>query len=266
MAPTATVGSRSAGVRITVVLAAAVLGVTGCGTPRVAPTPSATPASVIPPTPSASQFVSAVTFTRALGTARMSVDVDSSIDGADDHRSGRGTVAIGQGMSSMTWTSGAGTTRELINDQGTFVQDDIPDGLWSRLPEGESTPNHPFADPLHGLGGLLGITVEGPATLDGMPVTRYSGTLPADPTTLEDLGLSSQQVADLGTAWAGRPIRVTAWADGSRVLRVDRELDLPDTGGHATASVRLSDFGVLSDIAVPPSESVTVLPTVTAQR
>jgi hypothetical protein len=252
MASTASARALAAGL-----LAAVALGVGACGTPRVAPDATPTPLAVIPPTPSASQFVSAVTFTRALGTARMAVDVSTSIDGTGAVRSGEGTVALSQDMSSMVWTSDGQRVHELINDQGTFLQDDIPDGLWTRLPEGETTPNHVFADPLHGLGGLMDLAVEGPDTLDGVEVTRYSGALPADPSSLADMGLSQEQVAALDDAWAGRTIAVTAWADGSRVLRVDRALDLPDRAATASTSLRLSDFGVLTDIEVPPSESVT---------
>ncbi len=90
---------------------------------------------------------------------------------------GTGSAAVAQGYGDMTWTDASGAvTRELSNGKGLFVQTDVPDGMWTRLPDERATPTGRLADPLRGLGGLADVTRHGPEDLDGVPATRFTGS------------------------------------------------------------------------------------------
>jgi hypothetical protein len=245
----------------------------GCGTQQAdssasaAPSPSLQPAvpSAVTPTPSADAFVASVMRTRDLATAALEITVTTEVGGFVRSLTGEGTSAVSNGYGDLRWTDSSGAvTRELANGKGLFVQTDVPDGTWTRLPDERATPTGRLADPLRGLGGLLGVTKAGPEDLDGMPTTRYTGTLPASPESLALLGFSDEELVEIGTDWQGAVIDVTVWIDSKgRVVGIERALDLPDSAAAPVTAVtmtRLSDFTTTIDLEPPPTESVVEAP------
>ena len=134
----------------------------------------------------------------------------------------------------------------MSNGKGLFVQTEVPDGTWTRLPSERSTPTGRLAEPLRGLGGLADVTRAGSDDLDGTPTTRYTGTLPASPDTLALLGFSDEELVQIGTDWQGSVVDVTVWVDGAgRVVGVERSPGPADgdrragVGGHDDPTERL---------------------------
>jgi hypothetical protein len=252
----------------TVLTAAVATAVAGCGTKRVepsaGPSSSASALEVIPPTPSANDFVSAIMFTKTAGSADLAVEAVTSVDGAERRLEGTGFGAVGPGYADLTWASDGGTERELVNDQGVFVQTDVPDGKWTRLAEGETTPTTRFADPLRGLAAMSGVVDEGADTIDGVRATRHSGRIPVDVEELSVMGLSDEEIAAIGDSWRGAVIDATVWLDGSnRVIRVERALDLGDASPvtvTAFTATDISDYGKTITLKTPPDESIVSAP------
>lgn len=260
---------------LTAMLVGLVLGsaaLAGCGTQRadsaassgppsaVSPTPSA-----VAPTPSADGFVASVMRTRDLATADLAVTVTTDVGGSARVLTGTGVAAVAQGYGDMLWTDASGAvTRELSNGKGLFVQTDVPDGTWVRLPDERATPTGRLVDPLRGLGGLSDVTEAGTEDLDGLPTTRYTGTLPASPESLALLGFSDEELVAIGTDWQGGVVDVTVWLDAKgRVVGIERSLALPEAAaGPVSASTvtGLSDFTTDIDLEPPPTESVVEAP------
>jgi hypothetical protein len=239
--------------------------VTGCGTQRADAGASSAPPAIVSPTPSADEFVASVMRTRDLATAALEVTVSTDVGGDLRTLTGSGTSAISRGYGELLWTDAAGaTTREVSNGKGLFVQTDVPDGLWTRLPDERSTPTGRLADPLRGLGGLQDVVRAGPEELGGTPATRYTGVLPASPDSLLLMGFSDEELVAIGEDWQGGVIDVTVWVDsGGRVIGIRRSLDLPAAAaGPVTAETmtELSEFTIATDLAPPPTESVVEAP------
>ncbi len=255
---------RFVGVAALVTLA---LATAGCGTPRVQPQASATPSASgsIDPSPSADDFISAIISTQSMGTAKLVVDLSTSVDGSDRSLHGTGISALDAGYADMAWTieaaasDRAGTTREMVNDQGIFVQVDPPDGGWTHIstsgPTPGDTPTSASADPLRRLEVLRDVTVEGPEAADGIPATRLVGWLPVDEGELTAMGLSDEEIVAIGTIPDGARVDVTVWLDASdHVIRVDRLLDLGGTAeASAFSSTRLVAFSEMIDLLSPTS-------------
>jgi hypothetical protein len=246
-----------------VVLTVAASTLVACGTPRVAPTsPAASePISMMP---TANDFVTALIRTRDLGTAKVEIDVTTTVGEVTRELAGTGAVATDPGFGNLTWTGDAGQTHEIINDIATYVQSEPPDGIWTKLAKGDRTPTTGFADPLSGLGTLALVTNEGADDIDGVPATRYTGTLQIDPNRMVDLGLSEAEIAGIGDAWQGASMMVTAWVDAKgRVVHIDRVAELIGQDAvpvRVEVSTALSDFSGGLDLENPPSASVTEAP------
>lgn len=271
----ATVPSRAARRALTVMLLPAVVVLAGCGTPRAAsPSGSASPGasavSQIPELPRASDFLSAVVATRSSGAARVDIEVLTTIDDPDPSLAvdraltGSGAVFLEPGFGDIAWSSDLGPTREIVNDLGTYVQAEPPDGRWYLVDGGATTPTTAFADPLRDLGLLAGVESEGPEQIQGVAATRFAGTLELDPRELAALGLSDEEVSAIGDAWQGASEEVTVWVgpDG-RIIRIDRQATFGDEVAAPVsvfASTELSDFGTFLDVAPPPSGSVDSTP------
>jgi hypothetical protein len=241
------------------------MAVAACGTQQAGSGTSSAPASAVAPTPSADEFVADVMRTRDLATAALEVTVATDVGGSVRGLSGTGTAAIAQGYGDMLWTDDSGAvTRELSNGKGLFVQTDVPDGTWTRLPDERATPTGRLVDPLRGLGGLTDVTETGPEELDGIPATRYTGTLPASPESLALLGFSDEELVEIGTEWQGEVVDVTVWIDGKgRVVGIRRALDLPAAAAAPVSAVTmtsLSDFTTTIELEPPPTESVVEAP------
>lgn len=236
-----------------------------CGTQRADSAASPAPPSAVSPTPSADEFVASIMRTRDLSTADLAVDVTTDVGGSIRTLTGTGVASVSSGYGDMRWIDAGGTvTRELSNGKGLFVQTDVPDGTWIRLPDERATPTGRLADPLRGLGGLAEVTEVGPEELDGIPSTRFTGTLPASPESLALLGFSDEELVEIGTAWQGASVEVSVWLDGrGRVVGIERSLALPEAPAgavYASTMTRLSDFTTDIELEPPPTESVVEAP------
>ncbi len=256
---------RGSLVAMLVALTVGAAALAGCGTQRADSAASSAPPSVVLPTPSADDFVASVMRTRDLATADLDATVTTEVGGVVRTLTGTGSAAVAQSYADMTWTDASGAvTRELSNGKGLFVQTDVPDGLWSRLPDERATPTSRVSDPLRGLGGLADVARAGAEEFDGIPATRYTGTLPATPESLAMLGFSDEELVEIGTDWQGGVVEVTTWIDGrGRVIGIQRSLDLPDAAAapvSATTLTALTDFTTSIDLEPPPTESVVEAP------
>jgi hypothetical protein len=257
-----TTRARAGAALLLAVLSAAALALTACGTPRV-PVGEADYSAVQRPSmmPTPNEFVSAVMHTRDLGSANVEITVDTTIDGSRQHLDGVGAVALGRGFGNILWTDDEGTMRVINNDVATFVRDDEPSGLWNQLPDGVSTPRTAFADPIASLGLLADVLADGVEEIDGIPTTRYTGRLAADPKSLAAFGLADDQIATLTGTAGGLSVTVTAWVDSTgQIVRVDRVFSSTPEGGTPVdlrVSTTLSDFSGVIDVGPPPSASVT---------
>jgi hypothetical protein len=247
----------------------------GCGTQRADSAASSAPASAGPastappsavaPTPSADDFVASVMRTRDLSTADLQVTVTTDVGDSIRTLTGTGEAAVAQGYGDMQWTDASGAvTRELSNGKGLFVQTDVPDGMWTRLPDERSTPTARLVDPLRGLGALQAVSRVGAEDFEGSPATRYTGTLPASEESLALLGFSDEELVGIGADWQGGVVEVIAWTDDrGRVVGIERSLVLPDAQAgpvSARTMTLLSDFTTAIDLAPPPTESVVEAP------
>lgn len=252
-------------------------GLAGCGTQQAdvsassaassaASSSASSPAASAPsPTPSADDFVASVMRTRDLATAAVEVTVITDVGGSVRTLTGSGVSAMSNGYGDILWTdAGGAVTRELSNGKGLFVQTDVPDGTWTRLPDERATPTGRLADPLRGLGGLSDVTAAGSEDLDGVATTRYTGTLPASPESLALLGFSDEELVEIGTDWQDAVVDVIVWIDAKgRVVGIERSLDLPGAAAapvSATTMTSLSDFTTAIDLEPPPTESVVEAP------
>lgn len=208
--------------------------------------------STPPPTPASSDYVDAVEHTRSLGTASVTIDVDSAQGEDASGLTGTGAVAFYDGHGDMTWARSDGSVvRERSNGRGVFVQDAPPDGPWRRA---TSTPlTVPLTDPLRGLGQAASPRLLGADVVDGEATERWSGMLPATPEQLDLLALGPAERAALP---ADPAVRITVWIDDAgRLRRVDRELVMSGPGDPAVTarvSTRISDFSRVIDLSTPP--------------
>lgn len=231
----------------------AALAVVGCSAPRA---PAASPSSTRPALavmPSANEFTSAVEATRSLGTADVNIDVEVSAPTGPRALRATGAAVLSRGRADLTWTSAAGTFRELVNDQAIFTQERPPDGPWIRTAYPGTTPTSGYADTLRGLSGLRDVTLDGTQDLRGVTTSRYVGWLPAVETELTALGLTPIEAAEVLRAQPDARVSVTVWLDShDHVVQVARELTpvgADDPGVRATTS--FTDFSVLLNLNSP---------------
>lgn len=232
------------------VLTAAAL-LAACG-PATAPASSTS----VPPPPEPDPLVSAVTMTRSWGSARVEVDQRADIAGSTVRSSASGEITLDKPWGRLVWSWQGSPREEIVNDVAVFTRDGA--GGWQRTELATGTPTSAAVDPLR----LLDGTVEplGAVDLDGQQVQAYRVSLPLTTDAVRAFALTdAQRAAVLGAAGAGAVVTATAWVDANhRIVRVDRHLEVP--GATADTSTRMLEFGMLLDLASPPSASVSARP------
>ena len=211
---------------------------------------AATGDSASTPTTPASAVVTidrALERTRAAGSAKITVDLLTTVDGVDDAISGQGEVTLDHGLGQMQWTSPAGSSVERRTDDGVFVQVDPPTGSWLLAPAG--TPTSGTMDPLRGLDELEDARASGVEQLSIGEAERFTGSLPAVP-FVADMGLNPT-AADAVAADDRASIDVTIWVDrDGAVRRIMRTLRTSVPVAAATFT-DLVEFGALVDVQTP---------------
>jgi hypothetical protein len=219
---------------------------TGCGTTA---TSTSTP-SGLTLLPSADAFHSAVVATRALGTARISVQGTRQEASGPATMRADGVSVLGNGMGDLTWTTPSGTYREIVNNKGIYGTTD--GSAWTQWSLDDPTPTSGFVDPLRGLGVLREATLAGHEDLGSVPTTRYSGWLPLDQREAALLGIpAAEDLTDLRED-------VTVWIDDfGHVIRVDRSVAGRTGSPIVTTSSVMSEFSLQLDLT-SPSGNVTL--------
>ncbi|MDI1288544.1 MAG: hypothetical protein PSX37_01160 [bacterium] len=235
----------------------AALALTACG---AQPSGSAT-YSQVPPPPSPDPYTSALIMTKTWAAAEIEATADSTIDGAVSSLRGVGEVAIDKGYGEIEWSGSDSAFRELVNDRAIFTRPEAPAALWVRTDSSGRTPTSAFTNPLVNLTRLDDVSRDGDEEMDGFTAETYRGTLPITARNLEGLVLTDAEVAELvAAALPSDMVVVRVWVDPNhRLVRIDRSLKLsgaPTVDVHASS--HLFNFGVMLDLAPPPSASVSV--------
>ena len=217
--------------------------------------------SAVPPPPSPDPYTSALIMTKTWAAAEIQTTVDSSINGATSSLHGVGEVAIDKGYGDIEWSGSDSAYRELVNDRAIFTKPEGPATLWVRTESDGRTATSAFTNPLVNLTRVEAVARDGDEQMDGFTAERYRGTLPVTARNLEGLALADAEVAELVAAAGPEDVVVVeVWADPNhRLVRIDRSLKLSGAvDADVRASSHLSNFGVMLDLAPPPSASVTV--------
>ncbi len=217
--------------------------------------------SAVPPPPSPDPYTSALIMTKTWAAAEIETTVGSSIDGAVRSLRGVGEVAIDKGYGDIEWSGGDSAFRELVNDRAIFTKPEGPDTLWVRTESQGRTATSAFTNPLVNLTRVESVSRDGEEQMDGFNAETYRGTLPVTARNLEGLALTDAEVAELvASAGPSDVVVVRVWVDPNhRLVRIDRSLKLSgalDADVHASS--HLFNFGVMLDLAPPPSASVSV--------
>jgi hypothetical protein len=229
----------------------ALVALSGCGAPTSSSTSSSAAALTL--LPSADAFHSAVVATRALGTARIVVDVTRVAQTGNQTLTAGGVSVIGSGMGDLQWTTPDQSYRELVNNKGIFVTSTGAE--WTQWTLDEPTPTSGFVDPLRGLGVLREVTITGREDLGPVSTLRYTGWLPVDADEAAQLGLAEGDIPTLGD----RPREdVSVWIDDfGHVVRVDRAVKDTEGRPRLTSSTAMTEFSMLLDLT-SPSRNVTL--------
>lgn len=255
---------------VAVICVTAALLLSGCGTHRVdqsASTPTLD--NEIPPTPSANDYVSAVLNTKTRGSAKVTTTITIQTPEGERTLVGKGPTFLDPGFGVINWSDGDATFREMVNDQGIFVQSEPPDGRWIQYVDAKATTDtgeagttttSGSASPLRGLGVAQNVVDEGTEKLGKVTATRYSGQLPLTPKELRAMGLTEAEISSIGDGWQGADEQVTVWIDPDGfIVKVDRAIDLPNApGGPASvsSSTLLRNLGVALDVTSPSTNLV----------
>lgn len=212
----------------------------GCAsTTSPAPSPTASSASA--------SIDRALDRTRAADSARITVELLTTVDGVDDAISGEGDVALDDDLGQMQWMSAAGSSVERRTGDEVFVQLDPPAGSWLLAPGG--TPTSGAMAPLRGLDELRDMHASGSEDLAIGRAERFTGWLPVIP-FVRDMGLNPT-AADAVATDDRASIDVTVWVDrDGTVRRIMRTLRTSQPIAAATFT-DLVRFGVAVDVRPP---------------
>lgn len=273
------------------VIAAAGVAVAACGTasPSGSATNPTTPSSPAAKTP-IQAIDAAYTSTTSAGTAKLSMDmamsgqamkgqkVDFSGSGVVDfaHKSGDLTMSIlGMGME----------IRYLDNVEYIHTPSGLPgkagDKPWMKVDLNElakanlgasmdqltsATPSDPSQMLSYLQGVSSDITDDGPATIDGTATTHYTAQMNiADLAKKENL--PADKAAQMQKMFGSPTVPMQIWVDGQNRLRqmsFDQKVDAGAITGASSGAgsgtvdmamtMKLSDFGVPVNVAVPPAD------------
>lgn len=214
--------------------------------------------------PMASPVMDAVTLTRALGTAGVTVKSASQV-GTDEPwvNSGTGELDLAKGLGRIDFDSSrGGTSALLVNQDGAFVSPDRGT-TWFLLGFGQTTPLMGSINVFRILDRIDWSTGQ-PDTVDGAALTRYDGSM-VDPTiadAVDGMGVSTER-PELLAQLSDLTIDGSVWIDADgRIVRILRDVQAQTPDGPLTATqlATLDDFRRAVDLASPPDDRVQVAP------
>ena len=224
------------------------LALAACG----APSTGGTEPSPLTLLPSADAFHSAIVATRAMGTARLTIDVTHHSATASPSARATGPAVLGPGWGDMRWQSSGDAFRELVNSRGIYVTRD--DLHWTQYPVSPPTTTSGHVNVLRGLGVMNDIAVTGDQATGGVSATTYRGWLPIDAAEAAQLGLTDSERQAVGPE--GRE-QVTAWVDDfGHVIRVDRAVEAASGARVLDTTTTMDDFSMMLDLASPSQNVV----------
>lgn len=180
----------------------------------------------------------------------VTVRVDGVVDFSTDRAALRLSSALFGGDTDM---------QVIVVDGVSYVQLPMFGQKWIKMPIQQLGVD--FADPTSGLDLLRragDLTEVGPEPVDGVEATKYTGTIDLRKALEQMAPEADKKTADQLARTTGTA-DVTVWVDDEgRIVRYDQKATIK-AGGQAittTSSTTLTDFGVATDIAPPPSDEV----------
>ena len=179
----------------------------------------------------------------------------TDVEGFERITSGTGYVELQSGYGDIEWTDELGDSRELITQDGHFLE---LDGTWFEIERAGSLPTTVVFDPLAGLESASNVVAVGTEEVLGTQTYRFDADL--DPSMGVDLmGFSEEE----RTVFPTEPISpeqrgsmiATIWVDeDGRIVRVLREFEATSADGDpitATSLLLLGGWGTTQPLDTP---------------
>jgi len=255
--------------RNTAVIIAVAFAIAGCAGTETAPEPVPSPTqstSIAPePTETASpeQTSPDQDWADALaaipGRASIDAQLITNVEGFERIVSGSGIVESSNGNGDITWSDDLATTREVITDEGHFLE---LDGTWFELGADSAVPTKVGFTPLEGLDSADSIVRTGSENVLGVETTRLNAEL--DPQIgNRTMGFSGEELTVVDEA-TNATLIATIWIDDEgRIVRVLREYSALSPDGdpiNATSLYLLGDFTESAPIDVPETAEAIPAP------
>lgn len=249
---------------------AAITFVSGCATPTASEPPVSTatasaqpsspePSSLEPSTPPSGDplvaWRSAVDTTAAAPSVLLEAQLITDVEGFERITSGAGYLEPPSGYGDIEWTDELGESRELITQDGHFLQ---LDGVWFQIERAGSLPTTVAFDPLAGLASATNVVAVGTEEVLGTQTYRFDADL--DPSMGVDLmGFSEEERSVFPTEPISPEQRgtliATIWVDeDGRIVRVLREFAATSADGDpitATSLLLLEGWGTTQPLDTP---------------
>lgn len=220
----------------------------GCSAPEVRPEPEPTEQPTIVESISVPQ---ALERTRALSSAGLGILILTRLGEEEAAVEGQGFIDMQSGAAEVRWADELGDVLERKTSDGLFIQLDPPDGTWFQFNEFNATPTSYALSPFTDLERVTDFVDEGPEQIEGMPSTRFVGTIDAQD-CIRGAGFSTEDEENFADAVV---CGVTVWVDDTGIiLRIDRSFRAGTTNGEEARSMRstnLFDFGSPVRITTP---------------
>ena len=221
--------------------------------------PSSQPSSPETPTRSPVEpqvaWRSAVETTAAQASVLLEAQLITDVEGFRRVTSGTGYLELPTALGEIEWTDELGDTRELITQDGHFLE---LDGNWFQIERAGSLPTTVAFDPLAGLESATNIVAAGTEYVLGTQTYRFDADL--DPSLGVDLmGFSEEErtvfATDSSPTGQQGSLIATIWVDpDGRIVRVLREFETTSADGDpisATSLLLLRGWGAVQPLATP---------------
>ena len=237
----------------------------GCSSPTASEDPSApASASAEPSGPESStpspgdpqgEWRSAVDTTASAESVLLEAQLITDVEGFERITSGTGYVELQSGHGDIEWTDELGDSRELITQDGHFLE---LDDTWFQIERAGSLPTTVAFDPLAGLESATNIVAAGSEEVLGAQTYRFDADL--DPSMgMDVMGFSEEERTVFPTEASSTheqgSLIATIWVDQEgRIVRVLREFQTMSADGDpisATSLLLLRGWGTTQPLETP---------------
>lgn len=180
--------------------------------------------------------------TLSANAVNLETQLITNVEGFERIVAGVGYVEMEQGLGDILWTDDLGTTREVITENGHFLE---LDDLWLEVAPGSPLPTTVAFTPLAGLAGADNVVESGSEEVDGRPTIRLDADLdPSDGPLI--MGFSEEERTVFAEG-ADASLIATIWVDADgqivRLLREYSSSSLDADPISATSLFLLTDLG-----------------------